>query len=157
MINTGYLFHERRAVQCTCISAFYTLNLKKLKVLIMEKQKGQAFVIAHGCKYEYPSYICNMLTATLIGAQNMVSMWPVNIKLCQLITAPHPLWPWIIKFCVGFYLHVSHQEMGSGHGVLVKKTIYYANSGIQSTKTMLYVLHFGIVFCCHMFVNDPVQ
>lgn len=112
MINTGYLFHERRAVQCTCISAFYTLNLKKLKVLIMEKQKGQAFVIAHGCKYEYPSYICNMLTATLIGAQNMVSMWPVNIKLCQLITAPHPLWPWIIKFCVGFYLHVSHQEMG---------------------------------------------
>lgn len=121
MINTGYLFHERRAVQCTCISAFYTLNLKKLKVLIMEKQKGQAFVIAHGCKYEYPSYICNMLTATLIGAQNMVSMWPVNIKLCQIITAPHPLWPWIIKFCVGFYLHVSHQEMGSGHGVLVKK------------------------------------
>lgn len=123
----------------------------------MEKQKGQAFVIAHGCKYEYPSYICNMLTATLIGAQNMVSMWPVNIKLCQLITAPHPLWPWIIKFCVGFYLHVSHQEMGSGHGVLVKKTIYYTNSGIQSTKTMLYVLHFGIVFCCRMFVNDPVQ
>lgn len=157
MINTGYLFHERRAVQCTCISAFYTLNLKKLKVLIMEKQKGQAFVIAHGCKYEYPSYICNMLTATLIGARNMVSMWPVNIKLCQLITAPHPLWQWIIKFCVGFYLHVSHQEMGSGHGVLVKKTIYYANSGIQSTKTMLYVLHFGIVFCCRMFVNDPVQ
>lgn len=158
MINTGYLFHERRAVQCTCISAFYTLNLKKLKVLIMEKQKGQAFVIAHGCKYEYPSYICNMLTATLIGAQNMVSMWPVNIKLCQLITAPHPLWPWIIKFCVGFYLHVSHQEMGSGHGVLVKKNNLlrgFWNSVNQNYAICL--LHFGIVFCCHMFVNDPVQ
>lgn len=66
-------------------------------------------------------YTCSDLTATLIGAQNMVSMQPVNIKLCQLITPPHPLWPWIIKFCVGFYLHVSHHEMGSGHGVVLVK------------------------------------
>lgn len=78
-------------------------------------------LLVHVLVFSNSIYTCSDLTETLIGAQNMVSMQPVNIKLCQLITAPHPLWPWIIKFCVGFYLHVSHHEMGSGHGVVLVK------------------------------------